>query len=379
MNPTAFGLEVPEYIRLLNPYVPGKPIEETRREYRLKTIIKLASNENPLGPSPKAISVLKRQFKDLARYPDAAAFRLKQALAQAIGQSAERIAIGNGSNELVDLLIRTYCVAGDVMVTSQAAFVAYKVCSQIHGVRTVETELAEDSRFDLNRIFEAVKSQPRARIVFIANPNNPTGTYVHRAELERFLERISKLSGRSVLVVLDGAYAEYARASDYPDPLEWVGRYPFLITLKTFSKIYGLAGLRVGYAVCAPEIASMLARVKNPFNVNSLGLVAAEAALEDFGFMKRARELNEEGMAFWEETLKKASIPFWPSQGNFLLVDVLKGISESGDQAFQRCLRKGVIFRPVANYGLPGALRITVGKMRENRFAAKALLEKRKA
>lgn len=370
--------EVPEYIRSLVPYVPGKPIEETQRELGIRRVIKLASNENPLGPSPKALQVLRSAAKSLHRYPDGAAFSLKRELAARLGVDASSLIIGNGSNEVIDLLIRTYCVPGDRMVTSEGAFIAYRLCAQIHGVETLASPLTPDLRFDLDAMLRLVKGDDRVKVVFIANPNNPTGTYVTTSELKSLLEEMRKIRGGSVLVALDYAYWEYVTASDLPDPIELMRQFPNIVVLRTFSKIHGLAGLRVGYGVASPGIISSLERVRQPFNVNSLALAAAEAALSDEAFVARARKTNEQGLQFWEGELKKAGIPFWKSQGNFILVDVLKGLGMSGPEAFEACLREGVIFRPVANYGMPYALRISVGTPTENRVAARILVKQLK-
>lgn len=366
-------LQVPEYIRLLVPYVPGKPIEETQREYRIKRVVKLASNENPLGPSPKALQAARRALVDAHRYPDSGAFRLKQTLSRQLGVAPAQLIIGNGSNELIDLLIRTYCVAGDSIVTSRAAFIAYKICAQVHGARTEETALTPDLRFDLDAMARCVREDERARIVFIANPNNPTGTYVTTDELRLFLRRIAEIPGRTVLVALDYAYWEYVTAKDLPDPMELMREFPNVVVMRTFSKIHGLAGFRMGYSVGAPEIIASLEKVRQPFNFNSLGLAAAEAALGDREFIRRSRRINAEGMKFWEAELKRLGVPFWKSQGNFILADVASGFGKTGPEVYQECLRLGVIFRPVANYGLAHTLRISIGKPEENRIAARAL------
>jgi len=367
--------QVPDYIRSLVPYVPGKPIEETQREYKIKRVIKLASNENPLGPSPKAIAAVMKILSETHRYPDGAAFKLKQALSKHLGVARECLLVGNGSNEIIDFLIRTYCVAGDAIVTSQAAFIAYKICAQIHGVRALEAPMDSELRSDLGAILKLVQADPRAKLVMIANPNNPTGTYVNSDALRSFLRELAKVRGGSVLAVLDYAYWEYVTAKDLPDPLALMREFPQVVVLRTFSKIHGLAGFRAGYAVGDPQVIRDLEKVRQPFNLNSLALAAAEAALSDEAFVKRARKLNTDGLKFWESKLRELGIPFWGSQGNFLLVDVRKGLGKLGAEVYEACLRKGVIFRPVTNYGLPHALRISVGTPEENRLAAAVLAE----
>jgi histidinol-phosphate aminotransferase len=365
----SLSIQVPEYIRSLVPYVPGKPIEETQREFKIKRVVKLASNENPLGPGPKAIQATRKALIETHRYPDASAYRLKTALSKELKVAPQSICIGNGSNEIIDFLVRTYCIAGDAIVTSQGAFVAYKICAQIHGVRTLEAPLAKDLRFDLGAMLKLTLNEKRTRMVFIANPNNPTGTYVTTSELRGFLKALSP----QIIVALDYAYWEYVTAKDLPDPMELLREFPNVIVMRTFSKIHGLAGFRVGYGVGAPEIIANLEKVRMPFNVNSLGLVAAEAALKDTGFVKKAREVNRKGMKFWEAALEEMEIPFWKSQGNFLLADVQTGLGLSGKEVFDRCLKRGVIFRPVTNYGLGGSLRISIGTEEENQIAVRAI------
>lgn len=375
---------VAEYIRNVRPYVPGKPIEETRREYKLKRVIKLASNENPLGPSPKALQAVRAHLKDSHRYPDASHYELKQALARhhRVGSksglpSSTQFIIGNGSNEIIDFILRTFCVPGDAMVTSVSAFVAYRICAQIQGVRTLEVPQTQKLCFDLERILETVRGEPRARVVFLPNPNNPTGTYVPEAELRTFLTKLRALGqsrGTPVLCVLDAAYQEYVTAKDLADPDALLKDYAdLLLVLRTFSKVYGLSGFRIGYGMGAEALVSDLERVRQPFNVNQQALVAAIAALQDRAFVKRSLSINRKGMALWEKALNKWEIPYWPSQGNFLLIDVLKASGLSGIEVYERCLRHGVIFRPVANYGLGHALRVSIGTLAENRLAIQVL------
>ena len=362
-------IQLPDYIRTIRPYVPGKPIEETRRQFGLKRVVKLASNENPLGPSPKAIEAIRKHLKDLGRYPDSSGTDLKAALSKHLGFPSKQIALGNGSNELIDLLICAYCIPGDAIVTSHAAFVAYKVCAQVHGVRTLESPLRGDLTFNLDAMLELIKGDSRVKLVFIPNPNNPTGTYVGESELRKFLKAVQGLRGGNILVVLDSAYWEFVTASDLADASELVREFPNVISLRTFSKIYGLAGLRVGYWIAPADLTAAVDKIREPFNVNSLALAAAEAALKDKAFVKRAQQTNRAGMKTWEKFLDANSIPYWKSQGNFLLIDAKKGFGVSGGELFESCLALGVIFRPVTNYGLPDYLRITVGTDAENRFA----------
>lgn len=374
-NSTISGLKIPDYIRTLVPYVPGKPIEETQREFNIRRVIKLASNENPLGPCPKAIRAVKNALPEAHRYPDAGAYRLRQALCSHLKVLPESLIIGNGSNEVIDLLIRTYCQTGDAIVTSKAAFIAYKICAQIHGVRTLEASLTQDLRFNLPAIAKLVKEDERARMVFIANPNNPTGTYVAGAELRAFLKQISAIRGRSILVVLDYAYWEYVTARDLPDALELMREFSNVVVLRTFSKVYGLAGLRIGYGVAQPEVISAVEKVRQPFNMNSIGLIAAEAALSDRGFVTEARRVNQSGMVAWERALDQLGMTYWKSQGNFILADVGGTTGRPASEFYTECLKRGVILRPVANYGLPNALRISIGTPEENRVAIRVFRE----
>ena len=366
-------LHAPDYIRTLVPYVPGKPIEETQRELKIRRVIKLASNENPLGPSPKALQAIRRALAHVHRYPDASGYQLKQALAARNGLPPEQFILGNGSEEIMDLMIRTYCVPGDAIVTSQAAFIAYKISAQIQGMDTIEAPMTSDFRFDLPAMARLVRDNSRVKIAFVANPNNPTGTYCPVDEVRAFLREVRDVRDGSVLVALDSAYWEYVTAKDLPDPMELVREFPNVMVMRTFSKIYGLAGLRAGYGIASREIIATMEKVRKPFNMNSLALAAAHGALSDTAFVARSRRLNEQGRKFWHKELTRLGIPFWPTQGNFVLVDTGRGLGKPGGEVFQECLRQGVIFRPVTNYGLSDALRISFGTMEENRIAVRAL------
>lgn len=366
-------IHAPEYIRTLVPYVPGKPIEETQREFKLKRVIKLASNENPLGPSPKAMQAARRALASSHRYPDASGFHLKRALAAKSKLPPEQFILGNGSEEIMDFMIRAYCAPGDAIVTSQAAFIAYKISAQIQGMETLEAPLTVDFRFDLRAMAKLAREDKRVKIVFVANPNNPTGTYCPSTEMREFLREMQDVRDGSVLIALDSAYWEYVTAKDLPDPMELVREFPNVLVMRTFSKIYGLAGLRIGYGVASRDIVATMEKVRKPFNLNALALAAAHAALGDNAFVARSRKLNEQGKKFWERELKRLGLPFWPSQGNFVLVDTGRGLGKSGGEVFQECLRLGVIFRPVTNYGLLHALRISFGTEQENKLALKAL------
>lgn len=370
-------MRVPSHIQALVPYIPGKPIDEVRRAFGIKHVIKLASNENPLGPSPRGLGAAKDALKLGHRYPDPSGYELKLALSSNLGVSPENIILGCGSDELIATIVRSTCVPGDAMVTHRAAFAAFQVCAQAHDVRTLEAPIGEDLKPDLDALAQIVENEPQARVVFLANPNNPTGAYLNTSELEAFVSRLLKIRGTDVLVVLDYAYWEYVTASDLPDPLTLFRKYPNVVILRTFSKLYGLAGFRVGYAISNPEVIATLMKVRQPFSVSMIGIAAAQAALGDHAFVKKTLKQAASGKKYWEDRLTRAGIVFWPSQGNFLLVDIGRGAGRNGSDFYHSCLRQGVIFRPVANYGFSNALRITIGTPAENRVALQVLLGRR--
>ena len=365
-------ISVPNYIQTLNPYVPGKPIEETKRELGLDDVIKLASNENPLGPSPKAIEAVQKELSDSHRYPDASGFYLKKKISDRFDVEPENLLLGNGSNEVIDLLIRTFTIPGDSIVTSKAAFIAYRIGAQSHGVHCIETSLKENYEFDLDAIYSEVGANESVKMVFIANPNNPTGTYVSDDVFGAFMEKIQSV-GRDVLVVLDSAYLEYVTAEDYPDPFLYQKKFSNIIVTHTFSKVYGLGGVRVGFGVGQAELISYAQRIREPFNVSSYALAAAEAALSDLDFVEASKKQNEVSKKFWEAELEKMGVPYYPSQGNFVLIDVKKGFGKTPQEVFEFCLKEGVIFRPVQGYGLVDELRVTFGLDVENQRAVKVL------
>lgn len=359
-----FGKLATAGVQGLQPYVPGKPVEELERELGISDIIKLASNENPLGPSPKVLAAIQRALPELTRYPDGNGFRLKQALARKHGVDPAQITLGNGSNDVLDIIGRAFADERAEVIFSEHAFAVYGIVTQAVGARAVEVK-AVNYGHDLNAMAAVVTDA--TRLIFLANPNNPTGTWFSADELEAFLKAVPE----RVLVVLDEAYIEYATEEGFVDGMTYLPRFPNLIVSRTFSKAYGLAALRVGYAVSHPQVADVLNRVRQPFNVNSLGLVAAEAALEDEDYVREAASLNRRGMAQLEAGLKQLGLSWIPSLGNFLCVDM-------GCEAaplFQALLRKGVIVRPVANYGLPRHLRVTIGTERENERFLKALAD----
>jgi len=356
----AFKLAVPG-VRSLQPYIPGKPIEELEREYGVTNVIKLASNENPLGPSPKALAAAQAALAEIARYPDGGGFALKRALATKLGVLPEQITLGNGSNDILEFAARTFVTAQDEVVFSQHAFAVYPIVTRAVDARAVEVP-ARDWGHDLAAMHAAITA--RTRLIFIANPNNPTGTWLRSDELREFLDNVPE----SVVVVVDEAYFEYVEESAYPDSIAWLARYPNLICARTFSKIYGLAGLRVGYGVSSPTVADLLNRVRQPFNVNSIAQAAALAALDDSAHLDEARRVNTDGMQQLVKGFEQLGLAYIPSAGNFVCVEV----GEAG-RVYENLLRAGVIVRPVANYGMPRHLRVTVGLVNENQRFLDAL------
>jgi histidinol-phosphate aminotransferase len=352
---------VPDYIRTLVPYTPGKPIEEVEREYGIANSVKLASNENPLGPAPKALEAIRAKLGQLHLYPDGDCFYLKQGLAEKLGVQPEAIIFGNGSNEIIELAARTFMRAGDEAVMARQAFIVYKLIVQAVGGIAREIPL-RDFTHDLDAIAEAVSS--KTRMIFLANPNNPTGTIYRRAEWERLLDRLPE----EVLVIADEAYFEYVRDPDYPDSLRYHDRGKTILTLRTFSKLYGLAGLRIGYGVAPRDVVAVMQRVRQPFNVNAVAQWAALAALDDQDHVRNSLAVNRQGMEFLNAELDKLGLPYVPSQGNFILVRV-----GNGNDVFQRLLVQGVIVRPMAAYEFPEYVRVTVGTMEENRRFIEAL------
>ncbi len=354
---------VPENIRTLIPYTPGKPIEEVEREYGIANSVKLASNENPLGPAPKALQAIRAKLGELHLYPDGDCFYLKNGLAAKLGVAPDQIIFGNGSNEIIELAARTFIRVGDEAVMARQAFIVYKLIVQAVGGVATEVPL-RDFTHDLEAIAGALS--PRTKMVFLANPNNPTGTIYRRSEWERFLDRLPE----EVLLVADEAYFEYVRDPEYPDSLRYHDRGKTILTLRTFSKLYGLAALRIGYGVASKEAIGLMQRVRQPFNVNSAAQWAAVAALDDEEHVRRSLEANQQGMEYLKAELLRLGLPYVPSHGNFILVRV-----GDGNRVFQQLLTQGVIVRPVGAYGFPEYLRVTVGTMRENRRFIEALAQ----
>jgi|SRR5579864_3365366 len=353
----------PSYIRGIAPYQPGKPISELAREMGLdeKKIIKLASNENPLGVSPRAKAAIKKALGELGRYPDGNAFELKAALARRYAVPQESIVVGNGSNDLLELAAAVFLAPGRAAVYSQHAFAVYPLATQARGAKSIVVP-AKNYGHDLAAMLAAITAE--TRVVFIANPNNPTGTFVPGEELGRFIARVR----RDVAVVVDEAYTDYLPPELRYDSVAWLKKYPNLIVTRTFSKVYGLAGLRVGFGLMHPDIADLFNRVRQPFNVNSLALAAAAAALGDRKFLARSYKMNRAGMVKLERALKMLGLETIPSCANFVTFQVPQAKTVYG-----KLLRQGVIVRPLAGYDMPDHLRVTVGTPGENEKFLKAL------
>ena len=344
----------PAYIRAISPYLPGKPITELARDMGIpvESIVKLASNENPLGMSPKARAAMEKAAAGIERYPDN--FDLTRALAERYGLGMNQIVIGNGSNDVLDLAARVFLAPGRSAVFSRHAFAVYPLATMATGAECIVTP-AKDFGHDLDAMRAAIR--PDTRIVWIANPNNPTGNFLPYPQLKAFLQSLSQ----DVVVVLDEAYNEYLPPADRADTVAWLKEFPNLLITRTFSKVYGLAGLRIGYALASAEVADLLNRVRQPFNANNLALAAAVAALDDHIFLAESYEANRRGMEQIIAGLKRLGLSHIPSHGNFVTF-------KAGDAAGvnQRLLKQGVIVRPVANYAMPEHLRVTVGLEREN-------------
>lgn len=359
-------MKISPFIQNLKPYVAGKSIEEVQREYGLKEIVKLASNENALGPNPKILEVAKKTLSEIHRYPDASYTKAKQTLASHFKVQPNNISLGNGSNELIDMLIRVFCEPNqDEILISQASFIAYKVCAHVNRVSVTEVPMKPNFQMDIEAMAKALTD--KHKIIFLPNPNNPTGMYVSKKELEPIL---SKIRGRGdVLLVIDEAYNEFVRASDYPDALSLFREFKNIVVLRTFAKVHGLAGLRLGFMMADPHIVDFVERIRLPFNVSNITASIIDVALNDSEYVKKSQELVWQGLEYFESELKKMGLEYCPSQGNFIFFDLKRDSS----LIFEELLKKGVILRPVKNYGFPTHMRMSVGTMEENKKAIESL------
>ena len=357
-NSAIIGLS---HVRAIAPYVGGKPISEVAREFGLDEakIVKLASNENPLGMPDSAIKAMAKAAEDLGRYPDSNGFELKNALAKKFNVPVEWITLGNGSNDILELTARAVAQEGDEVVFSKHAFAVYPLATQAVGGQAIEVPATPEYGHDLAAMQKAITA--KTRLVFVANPNNPTGTFLTAAEIAAFLAKVPS----HVVVVIDEAYNEFLTPEQQYDAIAWVRQYPNVIVSRSFSKAYGLAGLRIGYGIAQNNITDLLNRIRQPFNVNSLAQAAAIAALADVEFLKKCYELNRAGYAQLTQAFNQMGLKYLPSSGNFVLVKV-GDTPNAGATVNLELLKAGVIVRPVGNYGLPEWLRISIGLPQEN-------------
>ncbi|MBI4509713.1 MAG: histidinol-phosphate transaminase [Deltaproteobacteria bacterium] len=363
-----FAGMVPPHVEAISPYIPGKPVDEVERELGITGAIKLASNENPLGPSPKGLLALRGALDGVHFYPDGGGFRLRRALSERLGVTEDEIMLGAGSNDLIDLLVRTFCAPGrDDVLTHRHAFFMYKISCMAAGVTLVESDATAELACDVDALVAGIT--PRTKLIFLPNPNNPTGSYVPRSDFEKLLEKVPP----HVLLVVDEAYHEYALArADYPVAEKYRSKErPLLVTLRTFSKIHGLAGLRVGYGISHPRVVSYLNRVRLPFNVSSVAQDAARAALDDLEHVERSRRATLDGISQLTAGFSALGQRVYPSAANFVLVDV----GRDAQPVYQALLRKGVIVRPLRPAGLNEHVRVSVGTALENARAIKAMGE----
>ncbi|MCH2171138.1 histidinol-phosphate transaminase [Myxococcota bacterium] len=358
--------QINRHIAELSPYEPGKPLEELAREFGITDAVKLASNESPLGPSPKAVEAVREAAGSLHRYPDGASFELRARLAERLGVGGDQLVFGSGSDEVIELLAKTLLGVGDEVVYAWPSFAMYPIVTRGMGATPIQVPLDAGLAHDLSAMAQAVSE--RTKLVIVCNPNNPTGTSVGAEAFDRFLDRLPE----RVVVAVDEAYLEFAQRADMPDALAWVRRRPGVIALRTFSKLHGLAGLRVGYGVTGAELAGYLERARHPFNVNRLAEVGALAALDDDEHIRATLENNRRGLAYLGSEFDSMGIEWWPSDTNFVL-------ARTGADAHDRLLREGVIVRPMAGFGMPDCIRVSVGTPEENERFAKALRRIREA
>lgn len=356
-------MNTPYYIRYLKPYVPGKSIEEIQHEFNLQKVYKLASNENPLGPSPLAVEAMIQAMGNLNRYPDVGALKLREKIAERFNKNIDNVIVGSGSEGIMAVILRSFLSEGEEMISSKNTFIGFQVLARGRNNNYIEVPMKEGLyEFDLERMKKLINE--KTKIVYLCNPNNPTGTIIRKKEMLNFLEDIPE----TTLVLIDEAYYEYAHGfEEYPDSLEY--DYPNVITLRTFSKIYGIAGIRIGYGFATKEIVEILLKVKLPFEPNNLAQEGAIAALDDFEFIEKSLKTNREGYSFVSEKLtqilKKTQFKFVPSYANFVMIDL---INEDNVNYFNsELIKRGVIIRPLKPFGLPNCIRVTIGTEEENK------------
>ncbi len=358
------NLSVPDYILSIKPYSPGKPIEEVEREYGISASIKLASNENPLGASPLAIQAIKTALDGLNRYPDGGGYDLVSKISGRLGIEPGAIVLGNGSDEIIGMLTRAFLVPGDEAILPYPTFLMYDIMVRLSGAISVPVPL-RSLKIDLDDVCEKITS--KTKMIFICNPNNPTGTGISGSEFEQFLKKLPN----QIIVVIDEAYIEFVRDKNIAVSLNYFAEKKTIVSLRTFSKVYGLAGLRIGYGIMPEEIAQILSRVRQPFNVNSLAQIGAIAALEDDAFLSKTINLVHEGLDFLYDSLDRLKLEYFPTQTNFFLINV----KNKAGEVFERLLSKGVIVRDMTSYGYPEYIRVNVGLPDENARFIEALEE----
>lgn len=357
-------IKAPKHISDIKPYVPGKPIEELEREMGIRDSIKLASNENSAGPSPLALKALQKGLNNLNRYPDGNCFYLRQTLAEKLQISPGALIFGNGSNEVIELAVRTFMSPGDEAIMAHPSFVVYgTVVQAVHGKNIIVP--LKERRHDFEKMASLITK--KTKMIFIANPNNPTGTINTETEMAAFMKKVPK----DVLVIVDEAYYEYVTSPDYPDSMKYLKKGRDILILRTFSKIYGLAALRIGYGISKNGIIEQMNKVRQPFNINSLAQIAATAALKDDGHIAKTRKLNEAGKTFLYKELNALGIEYVPTEANFIFIGLKK---QNALEIYNQLLKKGVIIRAMG----PGAIRITIGLPDENKKLVKALTQLKK-
>ena len=356
-------------VQNLKPYLPGKPIEELERELGVTNTLKLASNENTMGPSPLAIKAMQQAITQVDLYPDGNGFILKQKISEKFSVSVNQIVLGNGSNDILDMVARVFLKEGREAIFSEYAFAVYPIATQAVGAtariaKALNPEHDENPYgHDLHAMKELISD--KTSVIFIANPNNPTGTWLKSDDLKQFISEVPE----NIIVVVDEAYFEYVSTSDYPNTMQWLANFPNLIVSRTFSKAYGLAGLRVGYAACSEQIADLLNRVRHPFNVNTVSILAAQAALDDEDHLQQCVEMNTKGIKFWRAACQYRGLDYIPTIGNFITID----FEQDAMPIYEGLLREAVIVRPIANYGLPNHLRISISTPEDNQRCLDAL------
>jgi len=356
-------LIVPEFISSIKPYSPGKPIEELERQYGIKDSIKLASNENPLGTSPRAVEAISKALGQLNRYPEGSGYYLTQKLSGKLGVKPENIVLGNGSDEVIGMLTRAFITPGDEAIMPFPSFLMYEIMVRASGGIAVTAPLTASLYLNLNLIKEKITE--RTRLIFLTHPNNPTGTAIAADDFKSFFKAVPP----GIIVVVDEAYVEFVRDSDALNSIDFVKSGGMVVTLRTFSKVYGLAGLRIGYGVMAEQIAEVLHRIRQPFNANSLAQVAAVAALDDDKFLEETLTLIHSGIEYLYNEIERLGLKFFPTQTNVVLIDM----AMDADEVFERMLRKGVIVRSMTSYDYPEYIRVNAGLARENERFIRAL------